>query len=40
MPLADVVALMAEHALVVPADFASKNVAQAMLDARGKEIVH
>lgn len=37
---AEVVELMAEHALVVPADFPSRNVADAMVDARGKEIVH
>ena len=35
---AEVVQLMAEHALVVPADFASQDVADAMVDARGKEI--
>ncbi len=37
--LADVVALMAEHALIVPANFVSRDVAEAMVDARGKEIV-
>jgi hypothetical protein len=30
---------MAEHALAVPADFASQDVADAMADARGKEII-
>ncbi|MCF3641212.1 hypothetical protein LXM94_14645 [Rhizobium sp. TRM95111] len=30
--------LLAEHALVAPANFASRDVAQAMIDARGKEI--
>jgi hypothetical protein len=29
---------MAEHALAVPADFISRDVAEAMIDARGKEI--
>lgn len=37
-PEAEVVQLMADHALAVPADFASKDVADAMIDARGKEI--
>lgn len=31
---------LADHALVVPADFASEDVADAMVDARGKEITH
>jgi hypothetical protein len=35
-----VVEFMAEHALVVPADFTSRDVAEAMVDARGKEITH
>lgn len=34
--LQEIVDLMAEHALVVPADFTSKDVADAMVDARGK----
>jgi hypothetical protein len=29
---------MTEHALVVPANFTSRDVASAMIDARGKEI--
>lgn len=37
-PVEDVTALMAEHALVVPADFTSRDVAEAMIDARGKEL--
>ena len=39
-PEAEVVQLMAEHALAVPADFVSQEVADAMVDARGKEITH
>nr|WP_251007722.1 ATP-binding protein [Sphingobium sp. BHU LFT2] len=39
-PEDDVVQLMADHALVVPVDFASRDVADAMVDARGKEITH
>jgi hypothetical protein len=39
VPEADIVDFMTEHALVVPANFVSKDVALAMLDARGKEIV-
>lgn len=31
---------MADHALAVPADFASQDVADATVDARGKEITH
>lgn len=38
VPEVDVIALIAEHALVVPNNFVSKDVAEAMLDARGKEI--
>lgn len=34
----DVINLLAEHALIVPADFASRDVAHAMIDARGKEL--
>lgn len=34
----DVATLLAEHALVVPNNFTSIDVAEAMLDARGKEI--
>ena len=37
-PLEVVEALMAEHALVVPGNFVSRNVALAMIDARGKKI--
>ncbi|TAX98846.1 hypothetical protein ELH94_21105 [Rhizobium leguminosarum] len=37
-PPQEVIDLMAEHALVVPADFASQDVAEAMIDARGKEL--
>jgi predicted ATPase len=37
---ADVIALMAEHALIVPENFKSRTVAEAMVDARGKEIIH
>jgi hypothetical protein len=39
-PEEQVVELMAEHALVVPPNFAARDVAFAMLDARGKEILH
>lgn len=38
-PTADIVGLLAEHALVVPADFTSRDVAEAMLYAPGKEIL-
>jgi len=31
---------MADHALAVPVDFATRDVADAMVDARGKEITH
>lgn len=37
-PPADAIDLMIKHALTVPSDFTSKNVAAAMIDARGKEI--
>ncbi|MBB5043453.1 ATP-dependent nuclease [Shinella fusca] len=37
-PVEEVNELMAEHALVVPQDFPSRDVAQAMIDARGKEL--
>ncbi|MBZ9850282.1 ATP-binding protein [Mesorhizobium sp. CA14] len=37
-PVGEVTDLFAEHALVAPANFASRDVADAMLDARGKEI--
>lgn len=37
-PLHVVEALMAEHALVVPENFVARDVATAMIDARGKEI--
>lgn len=37
-PVEEVIELMAEHALVVPQDFTSRDVAQAMIDARGKEL--
>ncbi len=36
--LDEINAFMAEHALTVPSDFTSRDVAAAMLDARGKEI--
>jgi hypothetical protein len=36
--IAEVVASMADRALTVPANFAARDVATAMLDARGKEI--
>lgn len=39
-PETDVTNLMAEHALVVPPDFASRNVADTMVLAPGKEIIH
>jgi energy-coupling factor transporter ATP-binding protein EcfA2 len=39
-PLPDVIEKMAEHALVVPADFTSRDVASGILDARGKEILN
>jgi hypothetical protein len=35
----EVIELMAEHAIIVPTDFTSRTVADAMIDARGKEIV-
>lgn len=38
-PEADAVALMAEHALIVPDNFASRDVADAMILAPGKEII-
>ncbi len=38
-PEADAIALMAEHALIVPHNFASKDVADAMILAPGKEII-
>ena len=38
-PLDAIESLMAEHAIVVPADFVSKDVASGMLEARGKEII-
>ncbi|MGV1791682.1 ATP-dependent nuclease [Rhizobium sp. A37_96] len=37
-PLDEVTVFMAEHAIVVPVDFPSRDVAQAMIDARGKEL--
>lgn len=39
-PEAEATDLMAEHALVVPSDFASRNVADAMILAPGKQIIH
>jgi len=39
-PEADATDLMAEHALAVPPDFASRDVADAMILAPGKEIIH
>lgn len=39
-PEADVINLMAEHALAVPLDFAERNVADTMILAPGKEIIH
>jgi predicted ATPase len=36
---AEVEALLAEHAITVPANFTSRTVAAALLDARGKEIL-
>lgn len=37
-PVQDVIELFAEHALIAPDNFASRDVAEAMIDARGKEI--
>jgi hypothetical protein len=39
-PEAEATDLMAEHALVVPSDFASTNVADAIILAPGKKIIH
>ncbi|MBP0493822.1 AAA family ATPase [Pararoseomonas indoligenes] len=36
--MADIISFMADNALIVPANFAARDVAEAMLDARGKEL--